>query len=50
MEIPENCKLCMYASTCHSWYGGSTCLYKDEIGGENEHQRPAVPAGLSENF
>lgn len=31
MEIPINCRECMYAGTCYSWYGGTQCLYKNQI-------------------
>lgn len=31
MEIPKNCRVCMYASTCHAWYGGTGCLYRDKV-------------------
>ena len=31
MEALKNCKECMYASTCNSWYGGTSCKVKDEI-------------------
>jgi hypothetical protein len=30
MEAPKNCRECMYASTCRSWYGGTTCRYRTE--------------------
>lgn len=28
MEIPKNCRECMYASTCYSWYLGTGCKYR----------------------
>ena len=31
MDIPENCRVCMYASSCHAWYGGTGCLYRDQV-------------------
>lgn len=36
MEVPKNCKECMYASTCYSWYGGTGCNYKATTKGDKE--------------
>lgn len=29
---PRNCRECDYARGCRSWYGGTGCKYKEEIG------------------
>lgn len=31
MAIPKNCNECARRFKCKSWYGGSTCKYKNEI-------------------
>lgn len=31
MDIPKNCKECMFASDCKAYYGGSTCKYKEDL-------------------
>ena len=31
-STPRNCRECDYARGCRSWYGGTGCKYKEEIG------------------
>lgn len=31
MATPENCRECEYTQLCRSYYGGSLCMYKEEI-------------------
>lgn len=49
MEVPKNCRECMYLIACCSWYGGTGCKYKATTkGGNHECERQTVPADLSE--
>lgn len=31
MDIPKNCKECIYFTDCRSYYGSSTCEHEKEI-------------------